>query len=79
MITYSEAISLIDKISLKLSDESISILKALNRVTSEDILSPSKNPSANNSAFDGFAVLTEETKGLTKKNTKTNIHQYKSL
>ncbi len=70
MITYSEAISLIDKISLKLSDESISILKALNRVTSEDILSPSKNPSANNSAFDGFAVLTEETKGLTKKNTK---------
>jgi len=70
MITYSEAISLIDKISLKLSDESTSILKALNRVTSEDILSPSKNPSANNSAFDGFAVLTEETKGLTKKNTK---------
>jgi molybdopterin biosynthesis enzyme len=55
MITYSEAISLIDKISLKLSDESTSILKALNRVTSEDILSPSKNPSANNSAFDGFA------------------------
>ena len=70
MITYSEAISLIDKISLKLSDESTSILKVLNRVTSEDILSPSKNPSANNSAFDGFAVLTEETKGLTKKNTK---------
>jgi len=70
MITYSEAISLIDKISLKLSDETTSILKALNRVTSEDILSPSKNPSANNSAFDGFAVLTEETKGLTKKNTK---------
>jgi len=70
MITYSEAISLINKISLKLSDESTSILKALNRVTSEDILSPSKNPSANNSAFDGFAVLTEETKGLTKKNKK---------
>ncbi len=70
MITYSEAISLINKISIKLSDESTSILKALNRVTSEDILSPSKNPSANNSAFDGFAVLTEETKGLTKKNTK---------
>jgi molybdopterin molybdotransferase len=70
MITYSEAISLINKISIKLSDESTSILKALNRVTSEDILSPSKNPSANNSAFDGFAVLTEETKGLTKKNKK---------
>ena len=42
MITYSEAISLMDKISIKLPDESVSILKALNRVTSEDILSPSK-------------------------------------
>ena len=70
MITYSEAISLMDKISIKLPDESVSILKALNRVTSEDILSPSKNPSANNSAFDGFAVLAKETKGLSANKSK---------
>ncbi len=70
MISCSEATSIIDKISLKLPEESISILQALNRVTSEDILSPSKNPSANNSAFDGFAVLAKETKGLTKLKTK---------
>jgi molybdopterin molybdotransferase len=70
MISCSEATSIIDKISLKLPEESISILEALNRVTSEDILSPSKNPSANNSAFDGFAVLAKETKGLTKLKTK---------
>ena len=70
MISYKEAIGIINKISLRLPDEKISILKSLNRVTSENILSPSKNPSANNSAFDGFAVLTKETNGLNKKKTK---------
>ena len=70
MISYKEAIGIINKISLRLPDEKISILKSLNRVTSENILSPSKNPSANNSAFDGFAVLTKETNGLNKKKNK---------
>ena len=70
MISYNEAISLIDQIALKLPDENISILQSLNRVASENILSPSKNPSGNNSAFDGFAVLAKETKGLSGKNTK---------
>jgi len=64
MITYPEAISLIDKISLKLPNEKISILNSVNRVCAEDILSPSANPSSNNAAFDGFAVIAKETKGL---------------
>ena len=67
MISYRESIRLIDKISLKLPDETVSTVNATNRVCAEDVLSPIKNPSHNNTAFDGFAALSKETKGLTKK------------
>ena len=70
MITYPEAISLIDKISLKLPNEKISILNSVNRVCAADILSPSANPSSNNAAFDGFAVIAKETEGLSSQKTK---------
>ena len=64
MITYPEAISLINKISLKLQNEKISILDSVNRICAENLLSPTTNPSSNNSAFDGFAVIAKETEGL---------------
>ena len=70
MITYQEAISLIDKVSLKLPNEKISILNSVSRVCTEDVLSPSTNPSSNNSAFDGFAVIAKETEGLSSQKTK---------
>ena len=70
MITYQEAISLIDKVSLKLPNEKISISNSVSRVCTEDVLSPSTNPSSNNSAFDGFAVIAKETEGLSSQKTK---------
>lgn len=70
MITYQEAISLIDKVSLKLPNEKISILNSVSRVCTEDVLSPSTNPSSNNTAFDGFAVIAKETEGLSSQKTK---------
>jgi molybdopterin molybdotransferase len=70
MITYPEAISLIDKISLKLPNEKISILNSVNRVCAEDVLSPLTNPSSNNTSFDGFAVIAKETEGLSSQKTK---------
>ena len=70
MITYQEAISLIDKVSLKLPNEKISILNSVSRVCTEDVLSPSNNPSSNNTAFDGFAVIAKETEGLSSQKTK---------
>ena len=74
MIKYQEAISLIDQVSLKLGNETISILDSINRVCAKDILSPSRNPSSNNTAFDGFAVIAKETKGPSlKKNKKFKI------
>jgi len=70
MINYQQAIKLINKVSLNLPNEKISIPDSLNRVCAENILSPSTNPLANNTAFDGFAVLAKETKGLSKKKAK---------
>ena len=48
----------------------ISVLDSLNRVCAKNILSPAINPSSNNTAFDGYAVLAKETKGLSKKKLK---------
>tara|TARA_Y100000590_G_scaffold450889_1_gene591290 strand:- start:472 stop:1719 length:1248 start_codon:yes stop_codon:yes gene_type:complete len=70
MIKYQEAIKIINKVSLNLSDEKISTLNSLNRVCAKNILSPTKNPLSNNTAFDGFALLAKETKGLSKKKVK---------
>ena len=70
MIKYNEAIKIINKISLKLPDEKISTLNSLNRVCAKNILSPAKNPLSNNTAFDGFAIVAKETKGLSRKKVK---------
>ena len=74
MIKYQKAIKIINKISLNLPDEKISILDSLNRVCAKNILSPIKNPLSNNSAFDGFALLAKEY-GLLCKNLVENQKQ----
>ena len=70
MIPYKKAISLINKNSITLLSKKISIEKALYKICAKDILSPSQYPSSNNSAFDGFALTSKETKGLNLKKTK---------
>jgi molybdopterin molybdotransferase len=70
MIQYKEAINIIKKISLKILSEKISILNSVNRICDSDIRSPSVNPTHNNTAFDGFAVIAKETKGISIKNPK---------
>jgi len=67
MINYQKATKIINKVSLNLPNEKISISDSLNRVCAKNVLSPSINPLSNNTAFDGFAVLAKETKGLSKK------------
>ena len=68
MISYSKALSLIEKNSIKLKNEKISTINSVNRVSAENIFSPNNNPLSNNAAFDGFAILSRETKNLSKKN-----------
>jgi molybdopterin molybdotransferase len=70
MIKYKEAINIINKVSLKLDSEKISILRSLNRICDSDIRSPAMSPLHNNTAFDGFAVVAKETKRISLKNKK---------
>ena len=70
MINYQKATKIINKVSLNLPNEKISISGSLNRVCAKNVLSPSINPLSNNTAFDGFAVLTKETRGLSKRKVK---------
>ena len=70
MIKYQEAIKIINKISLKLPDEKIFTSSSLNRICSKNILSKTKNPLSNNTAFDGFALIAKETRGLSRKRIK---------
>ena len=70
MIKFQQAIKIINKISLNLPDEKVHTLDSLNRICSKNILSSTKNPLSNNTAFDGFALLARETRGLSQKNVK---------
>jgi len=70
MISYKKAIGVIKKNSITLPSKKISIEKALYKVCAKDIFSPSKYPSSNNSAFDGFALSSRETKGLNSRKPK---------
>ena len=70
MIKYKEAINIIKRVSLTLPDEKISILNSVNRICSSDVRSPSINPLHNNTAFDGFALIAKETKGISFRNKK---------
>ena len=70
MIQYKEAINRINKVSIKITNEKISTLNSLNRICDSNIRSPSINPLHNNTAFDGFAVIAKETKGISIKNPK---------
>jgi molybdopterin molybdotransferase len=70
MIRYKEAIRIINKVSLKLPSEKISILNSLNRICDSNVRSPSINPLHNNTAFDGFAIIAKETIGISLKNKK---------
>ena len=70
MISYAKALRIIEKISINLKNEKISSINSINRVSAENILSPNNNPLSNNTAFDGFAILAKETKGLSKKKFK---------
>ena len=70
MIEYKKAQKILSKSKIKIKNETIATTNSLNRIVSNNIFSPSNYPSANNTAFDGFAISSKETKGLNKKNKK---------
>ena len=70
MISYKSALKIIVKNNLKIGDETIFVNKALRRVSAKNIYSPINYPLADNTAFDGFALVSKETKNINKIKTK---------
>ncbi len=61
MINYITAKKVLKKSKIKIKDELISSIKSLNRICSKNIYSPSNYPTANNTAFDGYAIKSNDT------------------
>jgi molybdopterin molybdotransferase len=66
VISVEEALKLILSTAPILGMEKVDIITALGRVIGEDIYSPSDIPPFDNSAMDGYAVKSEDTKGASK-------------
>jgi len=67
MNSYKAAISKLNNNSLKIGSEIVSIKDALNRISSKEVIAKSDYPSDDNTAFDGFAVNSKETKNTFQK------------
>ena len=67
MNSYKAAINKLNNNPLKIGDEFVSIKDALNRISSKEVVAQSNYPADDNTAFDGFAVNSNETKNKAQK------------
>ena len=67
MNSYKAAINKLNNNPLKIGDEFVSIKDALNRISSKEVVAQSDYPADDNTAFDGFAVNSKETKNKNQK------------
>ena len=70
MISYNKALKVLSRSKIKIKDEIVLSKNSSNRIAAKNIYSPSNYPSANNTAFDGFAINSKDTNKLIKKNIK---------
>ena len=70
MISYKNSLDILKKSQLKIGDEIISSSNCLDRVSALNIYNKIDNPAANNAAFDGFAINSNDTKNLNNKKKK---------
>ena len=70
MRSYSQALKILKRSRIIFNNETIKSVNSLNRVCASNVYSNSYYPAANNSAFDGFAVNSQDTKNLNTKRGK---------
>ena len=75
MKSYKSALKILKKNKLIIKNEKIASNKALYRISAKDVFSSVNYPSSNNTAFDGFAVNSKETRLL----SNNNIQKFKIL
>ena len=66
MIHYKKALLELKKNKIKVYSEKVSAEDSINRISAANLNSPNNYPAANNTAFDGFAINSKETKNLSK-------------
>jgi len=66
MNSYKSALNQLNKNYLKIKNELVFVNNSLNRVAASDIASTENYPAGDNTAFDGFAINSKETKNLNK-------------
>ena len=67
MNSYKAALGKLNNNSLKIGSEIVAIKDALNRISSKEVIAKSDYPADDNTAFDGFAVNSKETKNTFQK------------
>ncbi len=70
MISYISALKILKNSKIKIQNEIVLSKESINRISAKNIFSPSNYPAGNNTAFDGYAVNSKDTMGLSKKNKK---------
>ncbi len=70
MNSYQSALKKIKKNKLLIKNEIINTKNSLNRIAAKDVFSPTNYPASNNTAFDGFAVNSKETRFLSNSKKK---------
>ena len=70
MINYIRALKILQNSKIKIQNEIVLSKDSINRIVAKSIFSPSNYPAGNNTAFDGYAISSKDTAGLSKQNKK---------
>ena len=70
MKSYQSTLNQLKNSKLTVKNEKVYLKDALNRISSDNIFSKENYPSSNNTAFDGYAINSKETKFLNNKKSK---------
>ena len=70
MISYKQSKNILKKSKIIIGNEILKSNNCLNRVSASNIFFKVDNPAGNNSAFDGYAINSIDTKNLSKKKNK---------
>jgi molybdopterin molybdochelatase len=70
MIDYRKAQKILINSKINIKNEIIFANDSINRISVQNIYSPTNYPAGNNTAFDGYAINSQETNRLSDKNIK---------
>ena len=70
MIDYRKAQKILINSKINIKNEIIFAKDAINHISAKNIYSPTNYPAGNNTAFDGYAINSQETSRLNSKNKK---------